>query len=560
MNTLAQPAALAVQAAELKSALAALSRVIRGRVTLPILGLVKVTTCPAKQAVQLTATDLELSVSVEVPCLFEIEEQAEDEAFLVPLEDLQRVVKTASHSRQGIDLRSLRSAEEVQDFPGEPKLVEVTTTALGATELERLLQAFACASEDQTRYVLCGVHLDPAEGGRLIATDGRHLALFQAPGVSVFDRPFILPDHRFWGWRGIQEGGGCTLHLGTFAQAGEGSPGFRLEGEGWRVTGKGVEGNYPNYRQVLPSASQFVTRVELEPDGAEALAHKLEQLAKWKGTPAAVGLRVENQELHLLHREKADQDYAATHLPTSRITGAEMTVMLNRDYLIKAPRFGFRRLELIDPCSPVQFTGDNGLLIVMPLRLEGSLSVRPAAGATGQGSAPTAPAPVPEPEPLAAHSQAGEQQQEQQRQPEPKQQQQQPTSDNMKPTNGTRPVSSSHSSNGNGNGGHSHSGNGHRPGARLAGDREEEALSSSANGSSPSRSSSSDSTPGAAAADPMDAAVQQLALVRDTLRSALAGLGELLTTLKSVRQQQRDTEREIRTVRSTIRSLREINL
>ena len=64
----------------------------------------------------------------------------------------------------------------------------------------------------------------------------------------------------------------------------------------------------------------------------------------------------------------------------------------------------------------------------------------------------------------------------------------------------------------------------------------------------------------ASGSDPMDAAAQQLAQVRETLKGALTTLGELAGTLKAVRQQQRDTEREIRTVRSTIRSLKEIRL
>ena len=111
----------------------------------------------------------------------------------------------------------------------------------------------------------------------------------------------------------------------------------------------------------------------------------------------------------------------------------------------------------------------------------------------------------------------------------------------MKPTNGTHPDSSTTRSNGNGNGNgngsHSAPSNGHR-GPRT----------SALDGEEPNNS------------DSMDAAVQQLAQLRETLKGALNGMVELSATLKVVRQQQRDTEREIRTVRSTIRSLREIRL
>lgn len=519
-STLTEPA-LAVRMADLKAIIPALSRVIRGRVTLPILGMVKVQTFPAKQSLKLSATDLNLSVRVEVPCLYEFEER---EAFLVQMADLQRVVKTASHSRAGIDLRSLRADEDVREFPEDLQLKQAVTIHLDATEVESLFHAFTCVSEDQTRYVICGVYLDPAEGGKMVATDGRHLVCFDAPALTTLKQPCILPDHRLWSWRGFRESGGCTLHLGTFGKSDEESPGFQMEGEGWSVIGKGIEGAFPNYRQVIPSASQFVTRVELGQQGCKALAEKLEQLGRWKDTPLGVGLRIEKNELHLLHREKADQAFLETDLSVARVSGPEMTVILSREYLIKAPRFGFDRIHLIDPCSPVRFSGESGLLIVMPIRLADPQPTPPAPAAEqGDGESSLEAAASPEP---------------QLQEPEP-QPEQPKTRTNMKPTNGTHPASSATNGNGNGNGngGHSAPSNGHRVSRAPALEGED------SNGS-----------------DPMDAAVQQLAQLRETLKGALNGMVELSATLKTVRQQQKDTEREIRTVRSTIRSLKDIRL
>ena len=60
--------------------------------------------------------------------------------------------------------------------------------------------------------------------------------------------------------------------------------------------------------------------------------------------------------------------------------------------------------------------------------------------------------------------------------------------------------------------------------------------------------------------DPIDAAAAKIAEVRDALRTAVAGLGEVTAALKATRQQQRQADREIRTVRQTLRTLRKVEL
>ncbi len=57
---------------------------------------------------------------------------------------------------------------------------------------------------------------------------------------------------------------------------------------------------------------------------------------------------------------------------------------------------------------------------------------------------------------------------------------------------------------------------------------------------------------------PLDAAINHIGSARDLLRQAVTGLGEALASLKQVKAEQKTTDKEIRQVRSTIRSLQKV--
>lgn len=59
---------------------------------------------------------------------------------------------------------------------------------------------------------------------------------------------------------------------------------------------------------------------------------------------------------------------------------------------------------------------------------------------------------------------------------------------------------------------------------------------------------------------PLDEAVARINGVKDQLRQAASGLTEIAASLKQVKSEQKSTEREIRQVRSTIRSLQKVEL
>jgi hypothetical protein len=66
--------------------------------------------------------------------------------------------------------------------------------------------------------------------------------------------------------------------------------------------------------------------------------------------------------------------------------------------------------------------------------------------------------------------------------------------------------------------------------------------------------------PATQATSPIDEAMLELAKVKDTLRNAATGLQSAAAKLKVAKQAQRTSDKEIRSVRSTIESLRKVRL
>ena len=60
--------------------------------------------------------------------------------------------------------------------------------------------------------------------------------------------------------------------------------------------------------------------------------------------------------------------------------------------------------------------------------------------------------------------------------------------------------------------------------------------------------------------DPIAAAAEQITEVKGALKSAVFGLSGLLGSLKAARKEKRQVDKEIRSVRSTIRSLKKLDL
>jgi DNA polymerase-3 subunit beta len=363
---------------ELLRGLARLQSIVEKRNTMPILANVLMDAREGAQ-LELAATDLEVSVRslqaadvakagrVTAPAkkLYEILRELPDEP-----------VQIEANAHSYLSLRCARTAFELagnaaEEYPALPdprpgEMVAVPGLLLGQM-IERTLYA---ASVDETRYNLNGVFVEylPETGClRMVATDGHRLACVdRALGVEFkgLGRGVIIPR------KGLTE----LKRLVDEEDADEVGLGF--EGNSALVRKRGVtlsmrliEGEFPNYRQVIPQPGKHQIVMAVEPL-VQALRRVIVVAAE---RTRAVRLELGAGTLRLSSnnpdvgeaREELDADYM----------GEELVVAFNARYLLDALSYlGAKevRLGLQDAVSPAQLApadDPDGLAVVMPMRL-----------------------------------------------------------------------------------------------------------------------------------------------------------------------------------------------
>jgi len=350
-----------IRAADLKSALSGIGKLIPRSPSLVVLGCVKVEAA-GPQTLRLTATDLDFTLSVEIPASLE----KGLVPFLLPMLRLRELVN-GLRSDEAVHLGPLIKGPPVDEFP---EIHQVRTPGLTLPEpvVTSLLRAFACASQDPTRAVLRSACLDTSGTGpkahRIVGTNGR--MLFSSNSMQLpLKQSVILPDHPLWRWKPLADSRPWTLRLGKDKHEVES---FRLEGPAWSVTGRLLDGPYPNYRQVIPRAEQFQTKVTLTDEALAAVDRLLPRLPGKQQNNRPVGLHFEKGRFGLVARREDDEPWILHPVDRCEMEGPNLTVFVNRDYLSKAAAFGLGRVSLGDAMSPVQFSRGGDLMIVMPVR------------------------------------------------------------------------------------------------------------------------------------------------------------------------------------------------
>ncbi|MFT5471044.1 MAG: DNA polymerase III sliding clamp (beta) subunit (PCNA family) [Verrucomicrobiales bacterium] len=354
-----------VAAGDLKPALTGLAKVVSRKPTTPILGSLKAEIL-SREAILLTGTDLDFELRVRVKA----EVSGKRDPFLVPLAGLQQLLR----NRKAAELIAIEphAALEVDKFP-ELAAFRASPMRLEPAARNGLLHAFECASSDATRYVLKGAYLDVSKqrekAHRIVGTDGRHLFSQNSIALPALKESVIIPSHKVWSWREIQS---CESRweLRVSSKGKNGARMFRVDAPGWSLTGRCVEGNYPNYKQVLPPESNFKTKLTLKAEDLGSIAHTVRQLPGKKLNNQPMGMRIGETTVGLLTRESEEASFVETGIPHASQSGPEVTVYFNRDYLLKALKFGLTEVDICDDNSPIRFRNPDAgsLMIVMPLR------------------------------------------------------------------------------------------------------------------------------------------------------------------------------------------------
>src|SRR2546426_11546271 len=198
------------------------------------------------------------------------------------------------------------------------------TLHLAGSHLDRTSQVGPAASNDAGRPILTGVLMAAeADGVRLVAPDSYRLAVRDLPGASVLreGQKVLVPSRALGELARLLTGADqVTLRLGAEQAS------FEV-GE-TRLTTRLIEGEFPNYRQLIPS--NYPNRLTVGKDALLDAVRRVKLLAR-EATPIRLSLKADGLELEAVTQDvgKAHEDLDAKY------EGTEMVVAFNPEFLIQ---------------------------------------------------------------------------------------------------------------------------------------------------------------------------------------------------------------------------------
>jgi len=366
---------LTISKEQLINGLQAVQNVVSTRTTLPILS--NVLLRAEGDRLEFTATDLDVTISSAVEAKIK-----KPGASTVPVKRLFGIVRELNNSEIDLEvdeknmciIRSGSSFYKINglsadEFPPLPKFKEEKKVALPQETVKAMMRKTSFAiSTDESRYVLNGIFLSLKDHKMtMVATDGRRLALVDEE-VDVAEQSqgeFIVPAKAVNELnRLLQEKGEVEVRYA------ENQASFTLKddkGSSVLIVSKLIEGNYPNYRQVIPGETK--ERIPLVREEFLHALRRAEIMTSEKSNSVKLNFGKNKLEITANSPEvgEAKESLAVNY------KGPEMAIAFNPKYMID-PLNALPNdevfLELIDELSPgVLKINGPFLYVVMPMRL-----------------------------------------------------------------------------------------------------------------------------------------------------------------------------------------------
>ena len=256
----------------------------------------------------------------------------------------------------------------VEDFPTlqEPSGVRISVES--PRFAEAVSQVGRAASRDEARPVLTGVLLEVSrEGVVLVATDSYRLSIRELVASADAEAKAIVPE------RALTEAGRAAAadekgSVELFVD--ESQVSFKIGG--LMLTSRLIEGEFPNYRQLLPETHE--SRLEVSRQQLLDAVRRVGLLAR-DTTP----VRLEFNALGVKLSSSSPDLGQAVETVEARYEGEDLTVAFNPQYLadgLTAANGDTVRIDVRDGLKPgvVRGDGDEFTYLVMPVRLPAPVS------------------------------------------------------------------------------------------------------------------------------------------------------------------------------------------
>jgi len=325
----------------------------------------------AGDTLTVTGTDLELTIRLGIDVGGE-----RDGAAVVPARLVGDIIKALPAGAVQVELvdeemsisagRSQFSVRplSLDDYPSQVEPVADAVTLPAEAMADALRQVVRAASTDDARAVLTGVLLASDDDGlRMVATDSYRLAVRDLPdtGVLASGQKVLIPG------RALNELQRLLGDVDTL-QVRLGDREATFEAGATRLSTRLIEGEFPNYRNLLPSSYPNLLTVG-KASMIEAI-RRVKILAQ-DSTPVRLTLGGDTVQLTAITQDVGN---AVEEIDAS-YEGTEMTVAFNPDYLaagIDAIDADDVTLATMDPMKPAVLRGvgrDDYLYLLMPVRV-----------------------------------------------------------------------------------------------------------------------------------------------------------------------------------------------
>jgi len=351
------------------NAIQTVQNVISTKSTLPILSNILIET--QQKGISLTATDLDIGITCVIPV--DIQEPGK---ITIPAKRFSDIIKefpldTVNVTTKKNNLMIIDSdmcqfkimGLGGEEFPRLPEFKDKKATKLEQATLKDMLSLTSFAvSLDETRYILNGTLFKISKGLlTLVSTDGKRLAVAERKlaGEVEGDLQMIVPIKTIHELnRNLKEDGELSLVVGANQAL------FDLGGV--VLISRLIEGEFPDYKQVVPPASENKLRVVRN---QFLLAVKRAALL---ATPDYQGVKLEVFKNKLVISKSTPDVGESREELAVEYQGKELVIGFNPAYLIdilKNLNEETISLELTDSEKPGVIRTSGYIYIVLPMRL-----------------------------------------------------------------------------------------------------------------------------------------------------------------------------------------------
>jgi DNA polymerase-3 subunit beta len=360
--------------------LAQVLNVVGSKAAMPILSNVLIEA--EKDCISLTTTNLDLGIRCKIKA-----EVKEGGSVTLPVKRLATIVRELPNIDVSFDASAAHQVKiasggsnfrimgiGAEEFPKLPDSTDDKTYVLEQSEIATMLSNVAYAqSTDETRYILNGVYFNFKDGKlALVATDGRRLALVSkeltvpagSAGAIILPAKTVAELLRLLG-----KGDKLKVAFNERRAAFQIDTGKDTSGltDSIYLFSKVVEGNYPNYHQVIPKETH--QRIKLERELFLQCVHRAALVTSEKSNSVKIKLSP-----NLLEITASSPDFGESHESMAiSYSGPELQVAFNPQFVMDPLRALTKDevfFELKDEVSPGVFkTLESFVCVIMPVRL-----------------------------------------------------------------------------------------------------------------------------------------------------------------------------------------------